>query len=73
MMLVDQEQSCMSAFFQQQKEVELSTGRRKLRNKFAAAYLTGMVGSCKATNNEHQVAKDAFRFAVAMVTESERF
>jgi len=54
-------------------KLDQATARRKLRNQFAAAYLTGIVGSWKPTDNEHKVSKDAFRFAVAMVTESERY
>ena len=54
-------------------KLDKAVEHRKLMNQFAAAYLSGIVGSVKPTDNEHQVSKDAFRFAVAMVTESERY
>ena len=54
------------------KKLDYSVARRALRNQFAAAYLTGIIGSVKPTDNEDKVAKDAFRFAQAMLTESER-
>lgn len=71
-MLVEKEQFTHMDVIKLQRELNDAAARRALRNQFAAAYLTGIVGSVKPTDNEHKVTKDAFRFAQAMLTESER-